>query len=211
MMKAAIFDFDGTLIDNMRLHYESFQQALGKRLKISERELYMREGGRTLEIITDMTRNLSMDSYEIERIIEEKKRLYVEMAQGLKLRPEALTLISDLKGRGLLIGLATGSHRSALLPHMGPEEFSLFGFVITGDETQKPKPDPEPYLKCAEGLGVLPGECVVIENAPLGIESAKGAGMKCIALTSTMRREDLGRADFIIAGLGEALAIIKKL
>jgi beta-phosphoglucomutase len=211
MIKAVIFDFDGTLIDNMHLHFQSFQKALGNKLKIGKRDLYMREGGRTLEIITDMTRSLSLDSYEIDRLIEEKKRIYNEIAQGLKMRPEALALISDIRRRGLRIGLATGSHRSALSPHMGPQECALFDYIITGDETQHPKPHPEPYLMCAEGLGVRPQECVVVENAPLGIESAKGAGMKCIALTSTMERKDLGRADFVIDDLSEAMGIVTKL
>jgi beta-phosphoglucomutase len=211
MIKAVIFDFDGTLIDNMRLHYESFQAALGKRLRISERDLYMREGGRTIEIVTDMTRSLNIDSYEIERIIDAKRVIYNEMAQGISLRPEARKLIAGLKGRGLRIGLATGSHRHALEPHMGPSEFSLFDFIVTGDETDKPKPHPQPYLMCAQGLSVAPGECVAVENAPLGVESAKSAGMACIALTSTVGRKELRRADFVIDGLGEALDIIKKL
>lgn len=211
MIKAVIFDFDGTLIDNMHLHFESFQRALGGKLRIGRRDLYMREGGRTLEIITDMTRSLSLDSYEIERLIDEKKRIYNEIAQGLKMRPEALKLISGLRRRGLRIGLATGSHRAALSPHMGPGEFALFDYIITGDETDKPKPHPEPYLKCAQGLGVLPEECAVVENAPLGVESAKSAGMACIALTSTVGRKDLGRADFVVEDLSEALGIIAKL
>jgi beta-phosphoglucomutase len=211
MIKAVIFDFDGTLIDNMRLHYESFQMALGKRLKIGRRDLYMREGGRTLEIITDMTRSLSLDSYEIERLIKEKHRIYSEIAKGIGLRPEAPGLLSAIRKRGLLIGLATGSSRIALAPHMGPAENAMFDFILTGDETEHPKPHPEPYLRCAEGLGVRPEECVVIENAPLGVESAKSAGMACIALTSTVGRSDLRRADFIIDGLSEVLGIISKL
>ena len=88
---------------------------------------------------------------------------------------------------------------------------ALFDFIQTGDETEKPKPDPEPYLKCAKGLGITPDEAVVIENAPLGVESAKSAGMICIALTSTVGAEYLRRADFVIGGLKDAEEIIGRL
>jgi beta-phosphoglucomutase len=94
--------------------------------------------------------------------------------------------------------------------NVSPEEFALFDHLTTSDESDRPKPDPDPYLKCAAGLGVRPEECVAIDNAPLGVESAKSAGMMCIALTSTLEKEDLKRADFVVDSLREAGRIIKK-
>jgi beta-phosphoglucomutase-like phosphatase (HAD superfamily) len=73
--------------------------------------------------------------------------------------------------------------------------------LLTGDEVSHPKPDPEIYLKTADKLGVNPGDCAVFEDSFVGIEAAKRAGMKCVAIASTFSAEDLRRethADLIV-------------
>jgi len=86
----------------------------------------------------------------------------------------------------------------------------LFDFIVTGDCVKRGKPYPEPYLKAAKGLKVKPSECVVIENAPYGVLSAKRAGMFCIALTSSLPPEYLKRADVIADNFEEISALIDK-
>jgi beta-phosphoglucomutase len=211
MIKAVIFDYDGTLMDNMHIHFESFQKALGGRKKIKERDLFLLEGGKVFPITSRLVKDLNLNEYEIRNIISRKHEIYEKAVNGLKMRPDALELIKKLRKLGYGIGLATGSPREIVEISIPPEELALFGHLTTSDETRKPKPDPEPYLKCAAGLGVRPEECVAIENSPLGVESAKGAGMICIALTSTLGKDELERADFIIDGLDEAWGIIKGL
>jgi beta-phosphoglucomutase len=71
------------------------------------------------------------------------------------------------------------------------------------------KPHPEPYIKCAKLLGLKPSECVVIENAPFGIESAKKAGMFCIALTTSLPKAYLRKADIIADNLIDIAGIIE--
>jgi HAD superfamily hydrolase (TIGR01509 family) len=75
-----------------------------------------------------------------------------------------------------------------------------FDRIITGDDVEKGKPDPEPYLKAAKELGVHPEECVVVEDSINGVKSAKAAGMKCIGITNSFPREELERAgaDYVI-------------
>jgi sugar-phosphatase len=75
--------------------------------------------------------------------------------------------------------------------------------MITADDVGRGKPDPEPYLKGAELLGVNPAECLVIEDAPAGIQSAHAAGMKAIALTSTYPASALSEADAVIQRLDQ--------
>jgi beta-phosphoglucomutase len=72
------------------------------------------------------------------------------------------------------------------------------------------KPHPEPYLKAAKALGVKPSECAVIENAPYGVASAKKAGMFCIAITSSLPKEYLKRADVVVDSLAEARIFIDR-
>ena len=211
MIKAVIFDYDGTLVDNMHFHFESFSKALAGLKKIEERDIFLLEGGKLFPITSALVSGLNLTEHEIQNIIDRKHEIYEKSVKGLRIRPEALKLIRKLMRLKYRIGLATGSPRSILEMNVTPEDFSLFDHVTTGDETDKPKPDPEPYLKCAAGLGVKPEECIAIDNAPLGVESAKSAGMICIALTSTVGKEDLKRADFVVDAFSDIEEIIRRL
>jgi beta-phosphoglucomutase len=88
--------------------------------------------------------------------------------------------------------------------------YNLFDYAVTGDHVKRGKPHPDPYLKAAKGLGLRPRECIVVENAPLGIESAKRAGMFCVALTTSLPREYLKRADVVVDSLEDITGIIDK-
>ncbi|GAF86257.1 unnamed protein product, partial [marine sediment metagenome] len=80
-----------------------------------------------------------------------------------------------------------------------PKNFlERFDVIISGNDTEKGKPSPEPYLVAMNKLRVLPAESIVVENAPLGIKSARSAGAYCIAITSTMDKSFLEEADKII-------------
>lgn len=85
-----------------------------------------------------------------------------------------------------------------------PDEL-LRGFaeIVTSDDVSQHKPHPEPYLKASQALGVSAGDCLVVENAPAGIASARAAGAVCFALTTTLSPEHLGQANAIFAGLDE--------
>ena len=84
------------------------------------------------------------------------------------------------------------------------EDFlKLFSAIITGDDYESGKPSPDPFLKGAEALGLLPELCIAVENAPLGVKSAKSAGSYCVAISSTVKPELLQEADLVIASFGE--------
>ncbi len=78
-----------------------------------------------------------------------------------------------------------------------------FTAIVCGEDTAEGKPSPQPYLRGAEKLGVRPEECIVIENAPIGIESAKRAGAYCIALCTTVPRQHLAHADEVVESFEE--------
>ncbi|UCD03024.1 MAG: HAD family phosphatase [Candidatus Aenigmatarchaeota archaeon] len=211
MIKAVLFDFDGTLVDNMPTHYESLMKALKWEVKIEPMDLYLQEGRHSPDIIADLLKDLNLDEYELRRFVQRKSNLYMKMGENLRIRPEAVKLINKLKKLNYKIGLVTGSPMKYVKLHIKPRHYALFDYVLTGEETEKFKPDPEPYLKCAEKLGMKPEECLAIDNAPIGVESAKSAGMICIGFVSTVSEEQLKRADFVIKELSEAEEIIKKL
>jgi beta-phosphoglucomutase len=91
------------------------------------------------------------------------------------------------------------------------EHQKLFEFIISGDEVARSKPNPDPYLIAQKTLGLEVSECVAIENAPLGVESVKNAGMICIAVESTLGRQYLQKADFIINEIQELTGFFPKL
>jgi beta-phosphoglucomutase-like phosphatase (HAD superfamily) len=82
----------------------------------------------------------------------------------------------------------------------------LFEVIVSGDDVTHSKPDPEIYLTAAQRLGVSPVHCVAIEDAPAGVEAAKRAGMKCIAVTNSVACQQLQRADLVVASLTDNLS-----
>ncbi len=86
--------------------------------------------------------------------------------------------------------------------------YKLFDVIVAGNNVKKGKPHPEPYLKAAKLLNLKIDECVVVENAPYGIESAKCAGMYCIAISTSLPREFLTRADVVIDDIGKISSLV---
>jgi beta-phosphoglucomutase-like phosphatase (HAD superfamily) len=105
---------------------------------------------------------------------------------------------------GWRVAVATGSmrHEAELaLGSLGIRD--RFQAIVTREDCVNGKPDPEPFLRAAGGPGVLPAQCVVIEDSPGGIEAAKAAGMACVAVTHSCPRERLLEADLVVDDLGD--------
>ncbi|MFA5085351.1 MAG: HAD family phosphatase, partial [Candidatus Omnitrophota bacterium] len=115
-----------------------------------------------------------------------------------------------LKKRGYALGMVTGTTKDGIKEILPKGIEKLFDFIVTGDCVKKGKPHPEPYLRAVKGLKLKPSECVVIENAPYGVLSAKRAGTFCIALTSSLPQEYLKKADIIADNFDEISAMIDK-
>lgn len=110
--------------------------------------------------------------------------------------PGTLQLLHDVHGRGYRIGLVTGAARAdarGVLELLGV--LNLFEVIVSSEDTARGKPYPEPYLAAAAALDLPASACLVIENAPRGIQSARAAGMSCVALETTLPSEQLGDAE----------------
>lgn len=197
MTKAVIFDVDGTLVDSMALHWLSYCEATGKGL--DKMRVYALEGKRAAEIIHEIT---GWKGAKLAKAVKKKEEAYTKLSKDLKPRPEAITLIGRLRGKGLKIGMATGTARANVKRIFG-KSTSLFDAIVAAEDYKKAKPSSEPYLRAAKELGLKPGECVVVENAVLGVESAKAAGMRCVAVTYTMPKEMLKKADAVAKKIEE--------
>lgn len=202
MIKAVVFDWNGTLIDDLGVHLRGFRKALEGIREISEKEFYMLEGSNGINIITKLAGGL--DEKEINHLHKKKMEYYQRHAPDIKLFPGAVALLRKLKADGLRLGLVTGTSRVNLDAGIRKETQAFFDHITTADEVTHPKPHPEPYLRCIQDLGVQPSEAIVVENAPLGVESAKAAGLYCIAITTTLPPSYLRKADRVVKSLGEA-------
>ena len=211
-MKAVLFDFDGVVVRSMESHYEGWRRALAEYgIDMSPEELYVMEG-QTLEIVaSQIARKFNIPYEETARLIA-KKEHYYNQVKKMESYPYLIDVLRWTREKGLKTGLVTGSTLTQVkhaIESFGLEEF--FDVYVTADDIDESKPSPQPYLKAAEMLGVDPQDCVVIENAPLGIRSAKNAGMRCIAVTTTLPATFLKEADVVVTDFWEVLEALKKL
>ena len=134
---------------------------------------------------------------DIEKVVRLKDDYYLRFHQ-FKLYPGVITLIDNLVENQVPIGIVTGGQKTRILKTV-PETFlAKFNTLVTGDMTTKGKPFPDPYLVGCESLGIAPEQCIVIENAPLGIQAAKAANTYCIAICSTLESSYLHETDVVV-------------
>jgi beta-phosphoglucomutase len=197
--RAVILDMDGVVLDSMPTHLRTWQQSLAPLgIDLTADDLYPLEGvptERTAQRLTERVLGQACSTEEARRLAETKRALFRQQFEP-KTVHGIVPLLYDLRDRGFSLGLVTGSARSVVDESLVPTGLAdLFDVVVTGDQVSQGKPDPEPYRLAAEGLGLPPADCLVVENAPLGIRSATEAGMQCVALETTLPAARLARAD----------------
>lgn len=191
---AALFDMDGTLVDNMAYHIASWEAFCQRyHLPFSLETYYRQFNGRTSRDVLQLLFGRPLTDAEVHDFTEEKEELYRELYRP-HLRPVTgcIPFLENLKAHGVKLAVATSAPLSNLqftLDGAGLAPF--FEVVVYGAMVKRGKPDPEIYLTTAEKLGVDPARCVVFEDALLGIESARRAGMTVVALTTSHSAAEL--------------------
>ncbi len=208
--EAFLFDMDGVITDSMPNHCVAWCRIFEKvGISVSHHEILQREGERgmvTLESFT--TRNgLSLPRQQMSDLLMEKEALFKSLPRPA-LFPGAEELISDLSRSGKKLALVTGTSMAEARNNLSTDLFECFDTVVSGDLVCWGKPDPEPYLRAVNALRILPREALVIENAPFGIQSAREAGLCCVALTTSLPAADLEGADRIVQDLYELRALL---
>lgn len=188
---AVIFDMDGVLLDSEPLHYEAVRLILAEQGVEFPLEDYARYLGTTLPSTWDDL----CDRYPITMAFEQFEARYhtdvlAQYQAGAPLIPGAQELVAGLREAGVPIAVASSSHRQwveAALTGAGLREY--FEQTTAGDEVSMGKPSPEIYLKAAEKLGFDPADCIAVEDAPAGVESASAAGMKVVLVRSELTND----------------------
>ncbi len=200
-----IFDMDGVLADTGPIHFESWVN-LGREIGVEfTREFFEQNFGQQSPTITRKLLGPEPDEVLIEEWAKLKEKNYRELLNDkLEPLPGVMKLLSDLKSFGfkLAVGSSGPSENvDLLLTSLKIKHF--FDVIITAAEVKLGKPNPDVFLIAAKNLNIKPKNCIVIEDAPVGIEAAKRAGMISIALTTTQNKENLFNADLIIKDLSE--------
>ena len=209
--KAVLFDYDGVVANTMEDNYCAWQFAFSKHnIQLDRLRYFQMEGMTPLAVARSVLEENGLAPDPAAEIAREKERYYIAHHTS-SLQDGIESLISDLKTRGHLVGLVSGASRERLHGSGIARLLGQFDVVITSDAVARGKPDPEPYQLAAQRLGVSPANCLVIENAPLGIASAKSALMDCIAVCTTLGREYLGEADLVVDGISDLAPIMNNI
>ncbi|MEK6855123.1 MAG: HAD family phosphatase [Nanoarchaeota archaeon] len=201
-MKAILFDYDGVLVDSMEHNYTAWKRSFNSFGVNLEREDYFPLEGAQLRQVADSISKKYNKKLDPEKIISLKEKFFKETYR-FALYSGVEELIMVLKEKQVPMAIVSAARRERMLSTTPLSFLKNFDSIITGDKTEKGKPHPEPYLKAMSELKVSPIESIVVENAPLGVKSAKQAGAYCIAVCSTMDKKFLLEADEIINSFKE--------
>ena len=198
--QAILFDFDGVLGDTMQDNYRAWSRVLLEYgIDLTHKEYFMLEGLSVEAVAETILARHDRDFSDVATVVALKDKYYLE-DNHFRFFPGAAELVAEL-GERFPLGLVTGGGSERLRYSAGKDFLSQFQVVVTGDAGARSKPAPDPYLLAAQSLNVHPGACLVIENAPVGIQAARSAGMFCVAICSTLAAEYLREADLLVPDL----------
>ena len=188
-LRAVLFDMDGVLYDSMPYHASAWHRAMAQfGYDLPEEEVYMHEGRTgtsTVNLVSLREEGLEVSDERVAEIYKVKSDLFNEFPPAAPM-PGALSLLLQLKAQGLKILIVTGSGQCSLLDKLNEDYLGIFRreLMVTAFDVKHGKPDPEPYLMGMQKGELRPDECVVVENAPLGVRAAKAAGIFTIAVNT---------------------------
>ncbi len=188
-LRAVLFDMDGVLYNSMPSHAKAWHRAMAHfGYDLPEQEAYMHEGrtgASTINIVSRRQRGVEESEERIQEIYRVKSQFFNEYPPAEPM-PGALELLRKLQAQGLKILIVTGSGQASLLDRLNHHFPGVFcrELMVTAFDVKRGKPDPEPYLMGLQKGDLRADECVVVENAPLGVRAAKAAGIFTIAVNT---------------------------
>ncbi len=199
---AIIFDFDGVIGRTMDDNYRAWARAFSDHgLTLEKEEYLLLEGLSPAGIAETILRKRGAGLEAVSDLAALKERYYLA-DNAFSFYPDVEALIGALSS-GYRLGLVSGAAGVRLRRTVASSFLEQFQVVITADDVRRPKPDPEPYRVACERLGIRPDQALAIENAPLGIEAAKKAGLDCVGICSTLESRHLVRANVRMADISE--------
>lgn len=223
MLRAVIFDFNGVISDDEFIHAEAFRRILEQEnIQVSEKQYLASFLGRDDRDCLRMAYeqcSRPLSDVDIQELVARKSDLYLQLAENqVHLFPGVLSLLEQVWGQ-CPMAIASGSLRREV--EFVLDVFRLrrfFASVVTQEDVRQGKPEPEIFLKALEGInrsrfssdGILPDQCLVIEDSPAGIEAARAAGMKSLAVTNSDRLIRLAGSNWVLPDLRIDFSILQQ-
>jgi HAD superfamily hydrolase (TIGR01509 family) len=218
MLRAIIFDFNGVIIDDEPLHLELFRRVLGEEglgltdADYHEKYLGYDDRGCFVAALTDAGRaQAAAEATFINGLIARKAVYYRQAIDERLLFPGVVEFVRRA-ARRFPLAIVSGALRPEIELVLGRGRIrDCFSVIIAAEDVSECKPHPEGYLKALAALNahpsaqtaIQPAECLVIEDSVAGVEAARRAGMRCLAVTNSYRAEELAGADWVTASLAE--------
>lgn len=203
--EAVLFDMDGVIVDSMPYHFLAWYEALRAfDAAVTSFDVYEHEGEpwqTTLPKFLDKNHK-TYDERLVKKIFAYRQKIFKRIFKRYIFHG-ADHVLTTLHKRGMKLALVSGTPHRDIRKILPKHLYKLFDVVVGGDQVKHGKPHPEPYRTAAKHLGVKPQNCVVVENAPLGIRSAKAAKMTCIAITTSLPKPYLKKADIVVERISD--------
>jgi beta-phosphoglucomutase len=208
-----VFDIDGTLVDNMKLHAEAFVRFCSSHsLPAFTAEMRARLDGKRNRDIFPVLFGRALSEDELRAFSSEKEGLYRQLSCGaLAPLPGLVELLDRLEEASVPVALATSAPAENVYHTL--HELGLtqrLTRVVRSDQVPRGKPHPDVFLEAARAIEADPTRCLAFEDAPMGVRAARAAGMRCVAVTTTFTREAFAAEDAVpdetVADFAEYLA-----
>ena len=211
-MLAAIFDWDGVIIDSHDQHAESWEMLAAEQGSALPENFFKKSFGMRNQSIFQMFFSSWVDADDLVRsaeLADRKEELYRELVRrdGIVPLPGVVALLESLAAAGIPCSVGSSTPRAnidVIMDIIGLGD--RFQAITAAEDVTEGKPDPQVFLKAAAKVGATPAESVVFEDAHVGIEAGLAAGMKVIAVATTHPIESLGDAHLAVSSLEEVSA-----
>jgi HAD superfamily hydrolase (TIGR01509 family) len=205
-VRALVFDFDGLIIDTEGPVYESWAEVYrhyGQELSLDFWKTIIGRGSNYFDPLVELETRLGRQ-LEGEAIRAERRVRTMELVEALSVLPGVVEWRDEARVLGARLGVASSSGRGWVTGHL--ERLGLAGWdcIRCLEDVERPKPAPDLYLSVLDCLGVRPREAIAVEDSTHGVEAAKGAGLFCVAVPSSLTAEhDFRRADLVLKSLDD--------
>ena len=216
MLRAVIFDVDGTLLDTERIYMQAWKDAAAELGYVMTDEVLRKTRAVNAKDAAKIFEREIGNGFSYEKTRPIRVRIAEEIIhrESPILKPGVLELLTFLQQKGIRLAVASSTNTKTTKEHLEINGIAdQFEVIVGGDMIERGKPNPDIFLKAAELLGEAPENCIVVEDSPAGIRAGTAAGMKAVLVPdqATITREIIDLSDIVLESLLEMPAYVEKL